>query len=159
MYIRPSPITLMQARAQLGLRLDEGMHCQNCGQWAQRYRRSINSGMARSIIAMYTVGGRDWVHVPSILNARSREEGKLAYWGLIEEELIVRDDGGRAGWWRLTEKGERYVLNELKVPHKAVVYNGRVQGFEGELKSITDALGEKFNYAELMGFDAKSGVE
>jgi hypothetical protein len=123
--------------------------CPTCDQFAKVYRRQINSGMARSLILMYRQGP-GFIHIPTAIGARSREEGKLAYWGLAEEEHVVREDGGRAGWWRITQKGTQFVLGLISVDKYALVYNGRVLDFDGPAWTIRDALGTRFNYAELM---------
>ena len=81
----------------------------------------------------------------------SNEEPKLRYWGLLEEELELRPDGGRAGWWRVTELGEWFVLKEATVPRYARIYDNRCLSLVGDQVSITDALGTKFNYDDLMG--------
>jgi hypothetical protein len=106
--------------------------------------------MARSLIAMFVIRGTDWVHVPTEIGARSREEGKLAYWGLVEESPDPRDDGGRAGWWRVTARGKEFVLGRTSIPTYARVFNGRVLGYDGVHVDIRAALGTKFNYEELM---------
>ena len=147
-----APNTPLHAvKSWLRKQLDVGTECPACHQHVQLYRRKINSGMARSLIAMYRVNGTDWVHVPTMIGARSREEGKLAYWGLVEEEKAKRPDNGRAGYWRVTPRGEEFIKRQMNVPKYALVYNGRVQGFDTTtMVSIKDALGTKFDYAELM---------
>lgn len=144
--------TLGAAREWLRERADEGATCPCCTQFAKVYRRKINSGQARSLIRMYRADkSRGYVHVPS-LGARSREEGKLRYWGLVEEERTRRPDGGRSGYWRITDLGERWVLGQVKVPKYARIYDKRCLGLdEDESASIYDALGDKFDYNELMG--------
>jgi hypothetical protein len=127
----------------------DGITCPTCDQYAKVYRRNINSGMARSLILLYRQGP-GFVHVPTAIGARSREEGKLAYWGLAEEEHVVREDGGRAGWWRITSLGVQFVLGRVSVQKYALVYNGRVLEHDGPPWTIRDALGKRFNYAELM---------
>lgn len=140
--------TIAAGKAWLLARLDDGDSCPLCGQHAKMYKRKINSGMARSLIHIYRIGGQGWVHVRAI-GAASREEGKLAYWGLLEEQTGVGLHGGRAGYWRVTDKGLAYI-NGLKVPKYAKVYDGKVRGFEGDLVGIRDALGTKFSFEELM---------
>jgi hypothetical protein len=143
--------SLAQVRTWLRSKVDEGVECPACRQHVKVYRRKINSGMARSLMLMYRVGGRDWVHVPSQVGARSREEGKLAYWGLVEEEKALRPDGGRTGYWRVTRIGELFVLNKCTVPKYARIYNGELVNLDpNEQVSIVDALGTKFDYAEMM---------
>lgn len=143
--------SLAQVRAWLRMKRDDGVACPACDQHVQVYRRKINAGMARSLMMMYRVGARDWVHVPSEIGARSREEGKLAYWGLVEEEKALRPDGGRTGYWRVTRLGELFVLNRCTVPKYARVFNGELVSLDpSEQVSIVDALGTKFNYSEMM---------
>lgn len=147
----PSSATpLAQVRAWLRLKLDDGTSCPACGQYCKVYQRKLNSGMARSLIAMYQIDPTGYIHVPTALSARSREEGKLAYWRLVEEQNANRPDGGRAGYWRITELGTQFVLGQLRVPRYARVYDGKVLELTGDPISIQDALGDKFDYAELM---------
>lgn len=148
---------LIQLRADLRRELEDGTTCPVCGQHAQIYRRKINSGMAKSLIAMYRTqdwlpdGGTDFMHVPTVIGAQSREEGKLAYWHLVAEEAVQRPDGGRAGYWRLTPRGRRFVEGQISVPKYAEIYNGKVVGMDSsEMVTIRDALGTKFDYSELM---------
>lgn len=143
--------TLSEARAWLRARVDRGERCPCCTQLAKVYRRKINSGMARSLIAMYQVGGKDWIHLPTQIGARSREEGKLAYWGLVEEQKDVRPDGGRAGYWRVTDLGELFIKDRVKLPKYARVFDGRCLSLDPTEKvSIKDAIGDRFDYNELM---------
>ena len=144
------PTTLEEARDWLAERMDEGADCPCCGQRAQVYRRKINSGMARALIVMWRAAGTGWCHVPTVVGGRSSDECKLVYWGLIEEERVRRPDGGRAGWWRVTEDGARYVHGQLLLPKYALIYNGDCLGLEGERVGILSALGTKFDYDDLM---------
>lgn len=130
---------------------DKGVVCPACGQYAKVYKRKINSGMARSLIAMYRAGGTSWVDVTKVTDRRSREEGKLAYWGLVEEFPEGREDGGRAGMWRVTNLGASFVNGHCSVPQTAEVYNGICLRTYGPETSIVTALGDKFDYRELMG--------
>jgi hypothetical protein len=92
----------------------------------------VHAGIARSLITMYLADpGRGWLYVPEVVGGKVREEGKLAYWGLVEEQRRVRPDGGRAGWWRVTERGALFVNKGCTIPKYAVVYNGRLKRFEG----------------------------
>src|SRR5215831_5080791 len=145
--------TLEEARARLQAGLENGLTCPCCGQFAKRYRRKFNSGQARSLINIYIRGGRadrDWVYIP-LLSAKSREEGKIAYWGLLQESEERREDGGRAGWWRVTLLGERFLLDGLRIPKYVFVYNAVCSGFDRtEMVTIQDCLGDKFDLGELM---------
>ncbi len=131
-------------------RRDKGVTCPACGQYAKIYKRKVNAGMAKSLIAMYHAGGTTWVDVTEVTDRRSREEGKLAYWGLVEEFPEGREDGGRPGMWRVTNLGRSFVLGHTTVPQTAEVYNGRCLRTYGPDTSILTALGDKFDYRELM---------
>jgi hypothetical protein len=143
--------SLVEAQTHLrGQVLNGGARCPCCRQFAKVYERKLNAGMAVSLIRMYRVRGGDWVHLPTEVPARSREEGKLAYWGLVVEARTERPDGGRAGYWRLTPDGLLFVQGDKRVPKYAKVYDGRCLGLTGELVSIRNCLGDRFDYDELM---------
>lgn len=143
--------TLAQIRTWLRTHVEDGTECPACRQHVKVYRRKITSSMARSLIDMYRAGGLTWVHVPTVISGQRADEGKLAYWNLIEEEKVKRPDGGRAGYWRLTRLGELFVLNKCTVPKYARIYNGELVNLDpSEQVSIVDALGTRFNYAEMM---------
>jgi hypothetical protein len=147
-------LTLGEARDWLRGRVAEGDHCPLCTQYAKVYRRTINSTQARALIVIYRECGRDFGYLPDLRMAlaphHSNEEPKLRYWGLLEEEPTVREDGGRAGWWRVTELGERFARHQVRVPSHALIYDGRCLGLRGEPVSISDCLGNRFDYRELM---------
>lgn len=127
--------------------------CPTCTQHAQVYRRKINAGMAVSLLRMFAHDpvNLGWLHVPTVVGGRSREEGKLAYWGLVEEELVRREDGGRAGFWRVTELGRLFAQGRTTLPKYARIYNGRCLGLDTTSHAgIRDALGTQFSYDELM---------
>ena len=143
--------TLGAAREWLRHRVDEGATCPCCTQFAKVYRRKINAGMAHALIHMYRHAQTEWFYLPDITSRwQGRDEAGLRYWALIEELQEKREDGGRAGWWRITPLGHRFVLREVRVPKYARVYDGRCLSLTGEPVSITDALGDKFDYDELM---------
>lgn len=148
--------TLAQAIQWLQDRINEGAECPCCGQYAKVYRnRTISGRMARDLISAYrAIGAGEWFRLPDY--DTTNETSKLAHWGLIEERAGMREDGARhAGWWRITDLGRRFVLNQASVPKRAVIYSGSLLGLDdSETVTITDVLGKRFNYSELMGFIA-----
>lgn len=143
-------VTLDQAKAWLRKHVEEGARCPCCNQMAKVYRRKVNSGMAVALIAMWRTAAFDWQHIATTLENRHADEAKLRYWGLIEEGDERREDGGRAGWWRMTEKGRAFVRGLITIPKYARVYDSRLISLEGPEVSIRDALTDKFDYDELM---------
>lgn len=146
-------ITLAQAREELRARVTDGAVCPCCTQYAKVYRRKITSQVARVLIAMHRDAGTGWVHLPTLIERKGADEAKARYWGLIEaSEDDVREDGSpRVGWWRLTPAGEAFVLDRLRVPKYAHIYDGRCLSLDDtETVSIRDALGTRFDYRDLM---------
>jgi hypothetical protein len=145
-------MTLGDARAALRELVYEGACCPCCTQFAKVYPRTIHSTMARELIRCYRAAGTDWFHVPTVIGHNGGDLLKTRYWALMEEEKdIRRDDGGRAGYWRITPIGEAFIRRELLVPKRAWVYDNRRIKLDGPDVSVVDCLGKKFNYNELMG--------
>jgi hypothetical protein len=147
-------MTLGEARDELRpLVMGPGAVCPCCKRFAKRYKRSINASMARGLIKLYRAGAADdYVHVPEVLPTLwGGDAAKLRYWGLITEHPTRRDDGGRAGYWRITPLGVDYLHGTASVPKYVWVYGRRCLGIApGPRAYIADALGEPFNLAELM---------
>lgn len=147
--------TLAQAREWLEEQArKDGAHCPCCGQLAKVYKRKLNEGMARSLVKMWRAAGQDWQYIPDTVGGKSREEGKLRYWGLIQEKPGKRPDSGRTGWWRVTDLGSQFVRRVATVQRYALVYDGQCLGLVGANVNIIDALGDPFTYDELMGTQA-----
>lgn len=145
-------MTLGDARGKLRGLARTGARCPCCRQFVKAYRRKLNSGMARAAIRVYraTCPG-EYCHLQEVDQTSGSSEGsKLRCWGLLVEERERREDGGRSGWWCLTEEGRRFVTGAHTVPKYALLYDGRLLHLEGAAVSIVDCLGEKFDYHELM---------
>jgi hypothetical protein len=146
--------TLGEVRDWLRARVEKGTHCPACEQFAKVYRRQIYAGMVQALILMWREGDfsrRLYVHVPSIDPARGGDVAKLEFWGLIEEERATRVDGGRAGYWRVTRRGEDWINRKVAVPKYARIYDGRLLSLTGPLVTVDEALARgKFRLDELM---------
>lgn len=143
-------MTLQQARDLLRTLVEEGAKCPCCTQMAKVYRRKLNSSMARTLITMYRHGAEHrFVHSPS-LPGDTHEASQLQWWGLVEEERALREDGGRTGWWRLTPRGTAFVQAEATTYSHARIYDSRCLGLTGGQVLIGDCIGNRFSYRELM---------
>jgi hypothetical protein len=149
--------TLIDARAQVRAALDEGGTCPCCDQYARRYKRKLNASMAAALCWMWGRGRDRWITVPEVAPAwllKAREYPKLALWGLIEAKPNASADHKRAsGVWRVTDLGAEFVQGCRNAPRFAFVYNGEVDALSQEQTDIRAALGDRFDYAELMGFN------
>ncbi|WP_037065874.1 hypothetical protein [Pseudonocardia acaciae] len=150
----PDTAPLGQAREWLRQHaVGKGAACPCCQQRAQVYHRGIHAGMARALVVMYREHGTEWQNKTVTLRglgSGARDESLLRYWGLLEEDQRPREDGGRAGWWRVTPLGRAFVLGEATVPKYARVYDGRCLGLDGEAVSIVQCLGKRFNLLALL---------
>ncbi len=150
--------TLSEARAVYWGSADrDGSVCPCCERFGRKYRRKLNSGMARSLIWMLGASMRtngEWVSVQERAPRyvlRSREMEKLESWGLLARRPTEDDEDKReSGDWKITPLGESFARNKAKVISHGVFYNRSMEKFEGYPMSIVDALGKKFSYQELM---------
>lgn len=154
--------TLAEARNQL-MGTDrwepEGAPCPCCDQLSKVYHRKLNSVAVRTLLWLYRDHGFEFAHIGEVVTRRlgkSANQGGdrvlSAYWGFIEEERVRRPDGGRAGYWRVTEDGAEFVENRARVQSHALIYDAHLLDYEGDYVTIADCLGTKFNYNELMGW-------
>lgn len=145
-------MTLTEARDILRKLSIDGHACPVCTQFTKVYKRKIHSRMARDLIKFYRAHQLAYGHTTETLGATAPDFTKLVYWGLIEQQPGEREDGSsRTGWWRITSAGIDWLFGRTTVPKYAKVFDGRLLGLDaGEYVSISDALGSKFNYIELM---------
>lgn len=140
--------------------LRHGVTCPTCGQFAKLYRRPINSTMAYALVLIYHAsrGGAGWIHVAQFLVKTKNDSTiaggdvvKLRYWGLLERQKDRREDGSdRVGMYRITEVGKKFVEGKIAVPAYVYLYNQLLLRLSEEMVTITEALGSKFSYDELM---------
>jgi hypothetical protein len=148
---KPGPLEpLLEAKKWVQAERAEGVTCPCCDQFVKVYRRGLHKTMVGSLVQMYRSHGQRWAH---LLRSGSKggDEAKLRYWGLLEEETSInREDGGRAGYWRVTDRGVAFIRGAAIVPRYSLVFNAECIGHDGELIDIHKALGERFHYEELM---------
>lgn len=145
--------TVAEARAWLKPRLAAGERCPCCTQRAQTYRRAITAGAAAALVHAWRTHRFEWFHTPDdpIIAKLGGDWAKLAYFGIITDEGQRRPDGGRSGWWRITDTGAEYAKGNTTLPKYAVIYDGRLLDLEGPALTIHAALGRRFDLRELLG--------
>ena len=147
--------TIAEEKIRLRAEVHDGTTCGACGQFVKLYRRSINAGMAAALIRIYRASQDSpstagWVDIREIPNVRGGDYAKLRFWGLLEQ---APKGDGTAGLWRPTVEGGQFVGCERRVGKYVHVYNGspvQIDAEAGPYVSITDALGARFDYNELM---------
>jgi hypothetical protein len=142
--------TVEQAHDWLMGKLEKGASCPCCGQHAQQYGRRVSASMVRTMGRMLGAGAdRRYVHLPDIRQG-SRDVATCRYFGLIEQESARRPDGGRTGWWRLTERGIGFLEGNRPVRKYALVYDGLCVGFDGPMITVAE-VAPAFDLREAKG--------
>tara|TARA_R110002020_G_scaffold257294_2_gene470939 strand:+ start:85 stop:660 length:576 start_codon:yes stop_codon:yes gene_type:complete len=155
----PPPTELAKLRAAASQPL---ISCECCGGPIKCYKRKLTSTAAAIMCFLYSTNYRPgqkqydlpWTHKRKIPRefVHGGEIAQLKHWNLMEEKL--NDDSGKrtSGIWRLTQRGVVFVRGGCKVPSHIFVQSPRnkLLGFEETKTDIETALGNRFNYEELM---------
>lgn len=157
--------TLKQAKEFLRSNFKKGCTCPACGQNVRLYSRKINSGMALFLIGLYRLEtryqesmpgmvGREFFSNKQVMNemnltVTSLDYSVLKHFGFIEAR--VSEAGKKdSGYWRLTQQGINFTQGNIHSPKHVFIYNNKVQGFSDETTFIKQALGDNFDFDELM---------
>lgn len=144
--------TLSAAKAKLRKNLDEGINCPCCGQLVKLYTRKINSGQAVSLIRLWRLCRDDGqYHHYTEIKKCATDFAQLKRWGLIIGDEKNKDTTKRtSGMWKVTGLGSEFVKGEVDVHGQCQIYDDKTKGLIGNFINIKDALGDKFDYSELM---------
>jgi len=155
-------LTRSKQRAEMLANADDGTHCPTCNRFIKRYKRKLNSGMCRTLIWLYHYQretGQRWVKVADVAPTyvlRTNEISRLAVWNLAKEKSISDDEDKRtSGLYRITNDGMDFVEGKLDVPSHVLLMSNKVERFSETTTNIRRALGSKFSYNELMGYDVE----
>lgn len=133
----------------------KGYTCPCCNQFVKLYKRTFNCNMALAAIHLYHNREKGFIHLEKSLQKaglqRCGDASYLRHYRLIEASPEQRRDGSnRNGFYKITGAGILFVEMKFKVPKHFLTFNNKCENFEGESIGILEALGEKFNYSELM---------
>lgn len=146
-------ISLEDAKAWLRKRFEKGATCPCCGQYVKLYKRKLNTGQAAALCIMYRWHSRyGWENAfdSKLLLFKGKrfdaDFAKLRFW-----KIIARCEEERR--YVMTERGREFVEGRIQVPKYIYAYNdGLVARDKPDqtLTTIRDALGDKFDYDELL---------
>jgi hypothetical protein len=153
----PESLTLQEAKDWVEEAARDGAVCPCCSKKVKIYKRKMYHPLARTLIALhrFTEPG-EWVHLFRFCQEREIQHSdvpSLKHWQLLEEMDEDRADGNpRNGRYRITEWGRKYVTEEIpKVARHVLVFNDtRLRYVKDEMVSIREALGDQFDYDQLM---------
>ena len=149
-------ITLEEAKEQMIANAEDGAPCPCCGRLVKLYKRKLHSEMAAFLCRLV---GR-WLVDPKYYSTRelcpatsksSTDGSYLVHWGLVEKEPAQNSSGGKAGMYRPTAEGVAFAQRKTSVLSHIHMLCGDVIGFGPKRITIDQALGDKFDYYELMG--------
>lgn len=126
--------------------------CSCCGRYAKIYRRKPHANMIKQLIHLYKLGGdKNFIHISRIVESTT-DAGvcSLRYWGLIERKQSDDEKKKNSGLWKITPLGIDFINHGTEIKKYVLIYDDRVQGFEGAYVNIDQCLAGKFNYKELM---------
>lgn len=150
-------MTLAAARTFVEMNIEAGVICPCCDEHIKKYKRKLNSGMAAALVWLvgaYRRQGGGWVAVREIAPRhvlKSGEIGKLQHWGLIIPKPNDDPKKRTSGIWGPAPNGVLFADNKIRVPAYVYLISNVVQGWSEETTDVIEALGEDFDYAELMG--------
>ena len=133
----------------------ELVKCECCGHIRFTYTRKFNSNMAVTLLALYKHNVNGYVKVEEFLlehgYKRCGDFSYLVHYRLLEKQKGKRDDGSKKnGYYRLTALGILFVEGKHKVKESFIISENKLLGFSEKEIDIKQALGEKFNYSELI---------
>lgn len=149
--------THKEAKQYLRANFEKGCKCPTCGQRVQLYNYKLFASSAFALIRLSRLSD-DWQHIKDFAEAtdktpRAPHFAELRFWGMVEPMPTNEDPKKKAsGFWRITPKGRLFVAGLSEVQSRILVYNNNFVGFaaNAELITIKQALGNEFNYEELM---------
>ena len=156
--VRTRVMNLLEARDHVARNREDGVFCPCCGSYCKVYSRKLYGKIAYFLWWLVKAYENDprWYHIDealaelTLLGARG-DYHKLHYWGLIEAKKDVDPEEKDPGYWRPTQVGIDFVYCRLRLPEIALVYMNKVIGWSEKMVDMAEALGKKWNYAELMG--------
>lgn len=168
----PTPEEILRVQRFFASNLDKGTDCPCCTRHAKRQLRPLGCGPARWLIEIvYLSDEGQAIHTGTVLKSLkgknisgSDATSVLPLYGLIEPakdpnagtnppppSSRAHAKGRTSGFWKPTKLGRAFALDKIQVPAKVVTCLGVPEAFDGDLISIKDAIGKKFNYDEIMG--------
>jgi hypothetical protein len=130
----------------------KGGNCPCCDRTGKYNAFSITKKNAQALIWIYYNGDEHgWVNTAN--NAprdfmRAKTFSNMRYWGLIEPYPNDDKEKRGSGYWRITNKGIKYLKGEMPLPYKAYIYNRTLMGYGEKEVFFTECFKEYFKLDE-----------
>jgi len=128
-----------------------GVLCPICNQTVKITRKRLTAQVAASVIWIYK-NLSDWVSMKNFPVAiwSPSTVPTAAIWGFVEERYNVDPNFKKRGYWRVTDKGVKFVLGEIKVKEFALYFQGESAGYGGRSMNVTEVIGDSYDLDLLM---------
>ncbi len=146
---------LQEQRDNFFSSLEHSTTCPTCDRHAKIYKRKLSTNAIKfltSLIKHFSASSLP-IHYKDC-DFGSRDYPALRWWGLAETYKSEETSKNWSGYWIPTDKGISFAKSHISIPKYVHTYNGEVIDIDTEDETpelfITNIIGEKFNYAELM---------
>lgn len=146
---------------------EDGLCCPCCGQNTKIYKRRIHASLASLLVTIYKMSREEiadwrsqtewpWIHIlKDIIDPTPRRVAHdyyvLAYFDLIESKPNDDDPSKKdSGFWRLTNRGARFVQRHIRLPKHVYVFDNTRIRFSEDSCDIVDCFADPFHYELLM---------
>ena len=153
----PGSTPLAEARSEMLWHIEtkNGVECPCCNRTNKVYPRGIHWQSAAwlcVLIKKYITEPR-WYAVTEF-SSRGGDYAKLRYWDLVELKKEVEGDKRTSGLWKPTKKGIEFAQGKIRIPSKALIYNGNLLGFDCDndvdILDILETSKGQFRWSEVM---------
>lgn len=110
--------------------------CEKCGAKTVEYRHNLSDFLVTALARLDEAGGGP-LNIMDLDLTRNQWDNfqKLRYFDLVEQ--VSADDGRRkAGYWRITEHGRRFIRGEDRSPLWVWTYRGEKVRYDGPPMSV-----------------------
>lgn len=101
--------------------------CPVCNSPVDIYQRPMYASMIKLLKRMYALGGLSRPVTIKELGANGGDHGKLRFWGLVIKVYSHKDGSGLG--WKVTRAGHEFLLGNLSVPKKVVLFENQLIGY------------------------------
>lgn len=145
------PTTLAAAVGYVERRRELGVWCPCCSHYVKVWRKKIISTAAASLCRLCSMYAGAPIHLDEFtVLPKDRNFSQLVLWDLIRPGTNT-DTGKRAsGMWWPTKKGRAFASRRITLPKYVLTDNNEIIGWDGPETDIQDALGRRYDHAELL---------
>ena len=119
----------------------EQEHCPHCGTKMQTHKHSMSKYLVGALLRVFALGSMNPVRLckAGLSGNEMSNFQKLKYWGLVDSH-ITQENNHRRGWWRVTEKGRRFLHGEETVPRWVRTFRNKTVESGGDMIGPRDII-------------------